>query len=717
MPIVPQNTPTRSRINPLPGVSTVNPQGAEGLGSVAGAVGRQADTIGERVNVIGREGQAIQNVIGAVGQDAMTVERIQRIREAKQVDEAMAKLKTDASTTVFSHVDAATNQHVPGTIDAPYRPKTDGSEPSGASYATAQFRKAWMEDKEGPFSKLSPRAQEAFKSQADELFRPIMEHAANRDAESYLIGSKKLDEAATQASMSLVNKTAGNTTGEWDGMLFVQANQEAMRRTRFGQVNIENTDPDKIIWRDKAFIANFEQERKAFIDKATAIRVDTLLQQADAIPVGTPEADAQAKTLLDFNQAFIKDNPNLTPDQVAKAQAMAQQVTAARIQRANALEAQTEKAQDEAIVNFASGRDTDFAHLKPFFDNASPVRKIVMTQALAEHKEAIEIKDIDAGYNRLYLSNHAPADVSAFKTLIAGTQSTNARARGQKLLDDLTAGIQKGEDKTTRLLSNAQLSAGLIDDGKGNVVPASEKMQIDYANKLLREGKITGEDHAAKMKDIASGKSEKQARVAARSLAVVSTLMNIKNPEKFYIFKDGQFTRTPEGMKTERKWGTWEDPVIPGLYRPGLVTKDAARGTVNWGEGGIREKYDALKELASHPVRNAFFGIAGMHVTIPTAINALTAKTTELSSELVLQALNAAVEWEMLPDSGKPTTLEEHVANALSPEKNGTVKEFNAKVFELHMLEHEGMVSDLLNAQNKKAYDALAEGTKKGRNQ
>ncbi len=728
MPIVPRNTPNQTRINPLPGVGTVNPQGAEGLGSVAAAVGRQADTIGERVNVIGREGQAWQNVTEAVGRDAMTMQRIQDLQDQKPIIDAESALKTHLVNTTVGHQDAATGQFVPGTLDAPYVPKAEGVEESNPYQATNQAYKAWMENKDGPFAKLSPRAQEAFKRRATEIFLPFQEQALKKTSAAIKAANAQRADNATKASETVVaNAAASLNPVVWDHVNHSEAVQLAIHDPEVQStiVNIGETDPAKLRFYSPAGQSLYNQKYTAAIAKNAGIHVTTLLSMADAIPVGTPEADAQAKKLVDFAQGFTKDNPAFTPEQVAQHQKDAQTITAARIQRTNSFEAQKEKTQDEAIVNFASGRDPDAAHLKPLFDNATPARRIAMTQALVDHKETAEIKDIDTGYDRFYLSPHSPADVTAFKTLIDSTQSVSARARGQKLLNDFTAGIRKQQDETqkqeaasVRSLSKAQLAGGLAEDDKGNIVPASEKVQIDYARKLLREGKITDADYDAKMKDIATGKTQKQAVVAARSLKAVSTLMNIKNPERFFVFKDGQFARTPEGMKTERKLGTWEDPVIPGLYRPGMVTKDVARGTVHWGEGGLREKYEALKDLASHPVRNVVMGSPViMGVTggglVPNAINVLSAKTTELSSELVVQALNAAVEWESLPDTGKPTTMEEHIANALNPETNGTVKEFNAKVFALHMLEHEGMVSDLLNAQKEQTYKAFAEGLKK----
>lgn len=502
MPTVPRNTITQTRIDRTPGVSSVTPQGAEGMGSAASAIGRMADATGAEAHAIGRQGQAIQSAIEGVGNLAVTADRIDRLRGAKQVDEVEVAALDHMTKRVRGYQDPQTGQRVTGTLDTPYDPegKTTG-EPQSASVATAKAFKEWMEDKDSPFARLSPREQKLFTDRFTPKYRTFEDAAFNRDRENDILRRKTMDKAASEAALNAINQAAPDEAA-WNKTLPVFVTSEALRQNRHLMVEPNVTNEADIKWRNEEGQSIYNQTKRDIVSKAAAMRVETLLQIADA-----EQDDEKAKAMLAGTVAFAKtyaapgeSEPILTPDARAKTEEKAQRIERERKARAETQYRNTLEDARTALYKFQMGYSKDAGEYWTLQKQLKPSDSEMLNDVAYNDVAAQDVRNasrlidgftvdgdqakLDAGMASLR-TPEGKAHVATWqaRTAAAEERKQNAVARREW-------NLYESARKMASDIHVASLKSGFDQMPDGRVIALQPYEIRDKANRLMKDGAI-----------------------------------------------------------------------------------------------------------------------------------------------------------------------------------------------------------------------------------
>lgn len=474
MPTVPRNTITETRIDRRPGVQSVTPRGAEGLGAIASAVGQQADLAGQKARVIGQQYDALQDIFGEANRMIVNVDRIQRIREARQVDEGELDYHQHMTRGTIGYSDPDTGERIQGAYETPFSPKYDQNEGSSAQQATAKLHAAWFEKKDGPFSRMSPRAQEAIKKRLTAKLAVYEGKARTIDKQNEAIRRKEIDEAASNANYDLMAQNAADPQ-LWAQTSEVAITSEAMRHSRHLMMDPEVATEGEIVWRDPEFQAVYEQTKKDIRAKATLHRANTLMDMADAAP-----DDATATRLLDDAVAFSKDAGDkglLAPDAVAKVEKEAASVREQRDARAKAQEA----------VNVRNAKDLDLkAALGLIPQEQADAAMNLIDPATAElikrDRHAFLVADDDARFREIREAYRDTGDEAELKRGIATLRTKEGRTRASLAMKQDAAQEQSERQKAITALEDINRTnmgtvfttlakAGITLDNNGDPIP------------------------------------------------------------------------------------------------------------------------------------------------------------------------------------------------------------------------------------------------------
>lgn len=674
MPVVPRNTQTESRITPVPGVPSISPRGAEAIGDQASAIGRQASLLGAEAHATGQRFGAIQDAFDSVADSAVTADRIQRIREARQVDEGMAQYKTHMANAVYGTTDEK-GKRIPGTMEIPYTPSDNQADATGASIATAKAHAEWMNRADTPYARMSPRAQRAFKQQATEVFRPIAAAAAARDADSYQEHNKRVDEVNLTASLNLMSKAAGDLSSPaWAESAATARAQYALQATRAWQVDPANVDPAQIKWRSPHGETQYNQKLKDFDGKAAGLRVQTLLQMAAAIPVGTPEADAKAQQLTDYAAKFATvwtaggKDPVMDPESIAKAHEAAQKIAEERIRQTATLERDRFDTAERDFLNFQLGFVKDPAKTKASFALLAPLQQRGLKLAAEKLDAATEQKTVEDEWNRFYTSDQStPAARAAWNTMIQGLKTPAARAAAKEVMDNWDSGQtrktireMKNADEARRGYYNAQLELGI--DSNGSAMP--EFARIEHGLKLLEAGLITAGDFGKFKEHLVQSRNTPS--IADDVLATVGTAIGVEPTKmvQYFSYSSGAFDFKPQG-KLKRN-----------------PADMSGMGKVAWTDERGKSRVE------------------------------------DLSAQLVRNMLNLAMKHQEQIKLGEargkaPDDLRTFLSSMLDPKTNATVRELNAAIVEDNILEQTSVLRDLETITATRELRATEEGIKR----
>jgi hypothetical protein len=674
MPTVPRNTQTETRINPTPGVRSFSPQGADGLGQIAGALGRQASAIGGQAAEDAARTRAIQNVFEGVSDAAMTVDRIDRIREAKAVDEADIAYSGHMADRMTSKQDPKTGQMIPGTLDTPFTPQgPDGKAGTSAEIDTTKAHKEWLENKDGQFARLSPRAQEAFLQRNADKFLAMKLRARDIDGRNAAARNKAVDEAASLANFNAVNMTAGDTDSDsYARSVEAYSTQEAMRVTRAMQADPANADPSKIAWRIPEGPAMFNQAKKEFATKAAEQRVGTLLQMAQAVPVGTPEADARAKQLTDFAQSFAKDS-ELAPDAIAKAQADAQQVADRRTQRTHALKEADESEASEAALDLVFNPNKSDAMSK-YMTAAAKLDPPAQQRLERFAKKSFIADDITRAEDAMAAyAAEAQTDKQAAKekwdTSVNALVTNEGRLKAQALM----TAQQKPAVEAMRATTNALLVSGMKVNKKGQLERVSEEKQFEEAWRLMDAGEISGKDYAAFKKHRTDARKLQEPEIAENVLKGMASFTGLDPVETLKKFK---FSSDMNRFEVADEDLAPNEDVTTGSY----LSKKTAR--VKWTD----DDGDTEEE--------------------------------ELTARLFVEALNATMKYEMqfkTADANKkpPMTRDEYIASLFTVEKNDTLRKLTSTTIRRRISERHDDIGKMADRFMENELMAIKSGTSK----
>jgi hypothetical protein len=662
-------------------------------------VDRQADLAGGYARAIGNRGESFQNVFANTAASAIMVDRVQRIREAKQVDEIETLWNSHMFNTLTGGVDPATGQRIPGTLDTPFNPKgEDGTKGTSAEEATTTAHAEWMQDESGPLRKLAPRAQESFKQRVANRFESFRQTARERDAQNIAARSKIIDEAASESNKRFVAMAAGDITGtKWSDANAIGRTQHAMRMTRNIQVDPGNNDPAKLAFRIPEGEALFNQKMREFDAESASQRVGTLLQMADAEPIGTPENDARAKALTDyavnFAQGWPKEGePILTPDAIAKAKDAAQKIAAERTRRiayqreVNFSEAKTVAA---AIVK---GTERDPAKLEAAILKLEPTHRAELKRFTLDARAAEDKIQFEKSWNSYLLAGHdrMKAANDEVENTIAAMVTTEGRTHAKKMVLDHQSAqesaaksdraeakaeqrereeAEKEAARATRTASKVALDSGITLTTDGQVIAIPEYDQIDQGLSLLKSGAITPADFQEFKANL--GKKRVEPVVADRVLKLISSKLGIENAETLF---DYSTTKNGFELATVTKKGKQQPVMDP--------TDEAA--VLKWQD----EKGKARK--------------------------------TRLSAQIVGDLLNAAMAYEMQvkpkDTTGRPPmSLEEHLSSMLAPETNGAVRELMEQNVRDNIEENSGLLRDIQAMLSEQEFRAAVQGLEKGK--
>ena len=321
MPIVPINTITGPSGARLPNVTMAEPRMADAMGSVAGAMSRQASQAGGFAQNAGRAigimGQGIdaerdrlrsqQEIIGAKADSrnamwngitdlagkgidaAFKLERIYEIRDSREADDAVAEYSNAMNSGLYGSV-TPDGQRTPGTLDAPYQPSGNDREPSGAVVATSKMEKDFLEKNE-KVKRLSPRAKALFDKRVMEIRDTYLRAAWMQDQKNHAAYKEMQDVAFESANLK---EAATVPDADFPAWLASRSTELAMRGTENLQTDPANRDPDKANWRIAGAEGVMRGLRQDFAAKAITLRVGTY--QARAVNAATPE---EARALLD----------------------------------------------------------------------------------------------------------------------------------------------------------------------------------------------------------------------------------------------------------------------------------------------------------------------------------------------------------------------------------------------------------------------------------
>lgn len=348
MPTVPLNTITGPSGARLPNVGFAKPNMAEAQGSVAHALSSAASTAGRSADIMGQairseaqrsdllmrteaakaSGRAsmfagIGNLGNTMIKGGAEFQRLSEIRAAREAQSLLSQFRMDMSRTMYGAQDAATGQRIPGTLETPFAPTTEGeNEPQGATIATSKAMRAWHENPNGAFQKASPRVKELFRQYAAEPTEDFMRQSFKQDAENYQRWKSQQDQMSESASLNNLNLQAASGDQQvWNMAAQRDAGAWAMSQMESYQADPTNRDPAKAKWRGDPEQSDEMAKyfRTGFLQKANLQRIETLTASAMAEPDKARREQflEMAAEAAEWKPDGAKD-PILPPDVVAK---------------------------------------------------------------------------------------------------------------------------------------------------------------------------------------------------------------------------------------------------------------------------------------------------------------------------------------------------------------------------------------------------------------
>lgn len=733
MPTVPRNTITTTRLDRLPGVQSVTPHGAEAIGAQAAALGRQADAMGDLQRARNMEVAGIQRGLQGIADSAVTWDRIQRVREARQVDEAETAALDHMTRRVRGYQDPQTGQYVPGALDEPYDPDGQATgEPRTASGATAKAYKEWVDNQDGAFARLSPRAQEQFKQRFTPKYRMFEETAFARDRDNDLERRKTLDQTASAAALDAINQAAPNEAA-WRQALPVFATSEAMRRNRHLMVNPDAATEADIKWRSEGGLAAFNQTKREIETTAAGRRVEALLQLADAAPVGSPEADAQAAALLEGAQAFAaaftptgSTKPALNPEQIAKVKEAAAAIAAERKRKTAGQEADDIQAAQKLAVQWASQSLKDFAPLQAAWDKLKGPARADLGQFLNQHQAMQRRDDAQKAWIK-YEANPTPAARAELQTAIDSNPDPAAQVY---LRDNLAKHAMQGGMKKLDAFAVAYQGYGLPkDEWDAKVIPLLKKGSArDFESYLasvpdeavrndltLRYRSIADATDADFARTVERQTKERQASERERALAFLE-LGAWPTGDGVRVMNEHEIARTAQDLATA---GTIKPSDYLGLVKRLETAKDAAQlsGTViELTKSTLGLSDQDMQQLAKFHTGAGRFVPANKKPGVPFHADAKTFKVSvdgrkgELTAKIIRKLLNAGLQYQMQVKvegkGGKPADLQTVLQSMLSPE-DPDVKALNDQIAEDNLQEFQSLITDMEAARATSGASAI----------
>jgi hypothetical protein len=569
MPTVPRNSQTETRIDSIPGVQSVQPHGAEDMSAQIGALGRQAGTIDEKIQAIGAQGRAIQNVFGATADAAVSLDRVQRLRDLRDVDATENEVFNSLKTKMDGQDDPQTGTRIPGTLEAKYDPEGKDGEKSSAVISTSKAYAEIISDKNGSFSKLSPRAQELFKQRFTPQYRAFEAKAQEQDDNNRQIRVKAIDMAASKRNADLLDQNITNEPA-WLGNLPLATQSEAMRQFRYGMVDPTVSNEADIQWRDKSIQPLYEQAKKDIASKYAYGRSLGLLQMADAVPIGSPDGDAKAGQLIDTAVNFAstwpqKDATALTPEQIAKTQEMAQAARERRMQRSNALEARNVAEAESTASDIVKGFEPNPSKLTEKLFKLPAPQQARLIRFMQDNKAADEMTLVQDGYQADSISP-APKEerVDALMSIYGRLTTTKAKAYFAKLKTDQLSEERKQDEprrEAKRGMINTMLNYGVsVENGVTKSV--KEYDLIEMARQSVEAGDITPHDRDVFLKGLASNKNENRTELAQAAMTAFGKIVGNPDAGTMFSFKKDTGFDLYDGTGEKKKNATKPDDMV-----------------------------------------------------------------------------------------------------------------------------------------------------------
>lgn len=545
MPTVPRNTITQTRIDRTPGVSSVTPQGAEGIGAVASAVGRMADMTGANARSIAHEGQAVQNVIEGVGNLAVTMDRIDRVRMARQVDEGELDYHQHMNNGTTGYDDPETGEHVQGAYETPFSPKDEQNEGSSAQQATAKLHASWFEKKDGPFSRMTPRAQEEAKKWLTAKFLVYEGNAKGIDERNRIIRRKAIDEASTKANLDFVAQNAANPATRGAAIKAAAASM-TLQGNRHLITNPDAATIDEARFTDDKTQSAFGQAMKDNTAKVSLHVADSLLTQADAAP-----DDATASKLLVDAVAFSNEAEGkglFAPDTVAKIEKDAQGITRERERRAKAQYAEKVNTARDMSIKYRNGLVTKDEYDASLANIAAPDAGLII-----KDDELANVADDKHRFDAMYARYVDTGNKDELDMRIATLKTDQGRTYASLILKEQSAKKANAEARTLRdlekidrenrgLIATTLAKAGLAVDDQGNYVPLEPYEVRHYALAAHANGLIDNSQMHDVMDTLQQKADKDTVLTADAAMTVVSKRFGVDEADlkKWFAFKAKQ---------------------------------------------------------------------------------------------------------------------------------------------------------------------------------
>lgn len=419
MPTVPLNTITGPSGARLPNVGFAKPNMAEAQGSVAHALSSAASTAGRSADIMG---QAIRSeaqrsdllmrteaakasgrasMFAGIGDLGNTMikggaefQRLSEIRAAREAQSLLSQFRMDMSRTMYGAQDAATGQRIPGTLETPFAPTTEGeNEPQGATIATSKAMRAWHENPNGAFQKASPRVKELFRQYAAEPTEDFMRQSFKQDAENYQRWKSQQDQMSESASLNNLNLQAASGDQQvWNMAAQRDAGAWAMSQMESYQADPTNRDPAKAKWRGDPEQSDEMAKyfRTGFLQKANLQRIETLTASAMAEPDKARREQflEMAAEAAEWKPDGAKD-PILPPDVVAKMKLTVRESADKLVQRDIAIEKQNIETAQTLRAKQIAGRKVDPEAVKQAM-SLIPQEEQADIEAVSTHAVAVD---------------------------------------------------------------------------------------------------------------------------------------------------------------------------------------------------------------------------------------------------------------------------------------------------------------------------------------
>ena len=544
MPVVPQNTITGPARVRLPNLPYARPRMAEAYGAVTSATANLAHAAGGAARVVdhaisaerdrlqsmntmeqakANEGGAMWNGIAKLADIAVrgTIEydRIAEQRAMREADEALTDLKNHMSRAMYGSIDEATGKRTPGTLEAPYSPSSENGEPSGAVNATSKAWREWHESDESRFSKLSPRAREAFMKKSAGFYEDVMRSSFMQDAKSHVEYKNRVIQEGDDASFRRLAQIGASVRPEDQPMFDATLAREAEERTiAHMQTFLKNPDAtnfEEAKWIDEDKAATAMAMRDQFMSKAVKMRLDSLTQLA-----ATEEDAAARQAIIDRATQYAQEakasdgKPFLLPDEQAKLEenlkAADDRVTGAQMKEVAQTGLQVELVQQDdpkKAAELSERLDLTMAALPP------GMQKLARKQIDDRFGEITLGNVQDAIYT--YADSGNPQDYQAVREMIDGIQNKATRGRAKEMLakfeGDTSGAASKRVSEYAEAIVDLMILRGGTEDANGRFIRMSDWDMAEYNRQAYAEGRISKDKYISNVKTIRERRPEDEA--------------------------------------------------------------------------------------------------------------------------------------------------------------------------------------------------------------